>query len=55
MNWKRSWRGRRARKDAEFQEELRFHLDEDAAEREAQGSPAHEARMAARRAVQPAE
>ena len=49
MKWHWLWRGYRARKDAEFREELEFHLEEDAADRESQGSPATEARMAARR------
>src|SRR5262245_40913996 len=43
------WLGRRNQKEAELQEELQFHLDEEAAERTADGMPVDEARAAARR------
>jgi predicted permease len=46
---KLSWFLRRPAKETEFQEELRFHLEEEAAEREAQGLSGAEARSAARR------
>jgi len=46
---KLSWFPRRPDKEAELQEELQFHLEEEAAERLAQGLPAAEARRAARR------
>ncbi len=46
---KLSWSLRRADKEAELQEELQFHLEEDAAERQAQGLGDAEARRAARR------
>jgi len=45
------WLLRRRQKDAELQEELRFHLDEDAADRVADGLPPDEAQHAARRAL----
>jgi predicted permease len=43
------WLTRRANKEAELQEELQFHLEEEAAERQAQGLTSEEARRAARR------
>ena len=43
------WLMRRPGKEAELQEELQFHLEEEAGEREAQGLAAEEARRAARR------
>jgi predicted permease len=46
---KLGWLFQRKRKEAELEEELRFHLEEEAAEREADGAPIEEARRAARR------
>src|SRR6266853_1813622 len=46
---KLSWLARRRQKDAELQEELQFHLDEDTDERTDDGVPTDEARRAARR------
>ena len=46
---KLGWLMRRPDKEAELQEELQFHLDEEAGERQAQGLAAEEARRAARR------
>src|SRR5580765_7934534 len=46
---KLSWLARRRRKEAELQEELQFHLDEDADERTDEGVPMEEARRAARK------
>jgi len=46
---KLSWLMRRRRKEAELEEELRFHLDEEAEQRQAQGLSTKEARWAARR------
>jgi predicted permease len=43
------WLTRRKTKEAELQEELQFHLNEDAEEREAAGSQTDDARWAARR------
>jgi macrolide transport system ATP-binding/permease protein len=43
------WLIRRPDKEAELQEELQFHLEEEAGERQAQGLAAEEARRAARR------
>ncbi len=43
------WLARREQKEAELQEELQFHLDEETDERIADGLPVHEARHAARR------
>jgi len=43
------WLTRRGRKEAQLQEELQFHLDEEADERAASGVPIDEARRAARR------
>ena len=43
------WLTRRPGKEAELQEELQFHLDEEAGERQAQGLADEEARRAARR------
>jgi macrolide transport system ATP-binding/permease protein len=43
------WLPRRADKEAELREELQFHLEEEAAERQAQGLAAGEARRAAHR------
>ena len=43
------WLLRRPHKEAELQEELQFHLDEEAEDRQAQGLDAGEARRAARR------
>src|SRR5258708_4417128 len=43
------WLMRRPGKEAELQEELRFHLEEEAGERQAQGLAGEEARLAARR------
>ena len=43
------WLIERAGKDAELQEELQFHLEEEAGERQAQGLAGEEARRAARR------
>ena len=43
-----SWLFRRNQKDAELQEELQFHLDEETDERSADGLPIDEARRAAR-------
>src|SRR5262249_43816847 len=45
---KMAWLTRRARKDAELQEELQFHLDEEADERRADGLTMEDARRAAR-------
>jgi len=45
---KLAWLTRRARKDAELQEELQFHLDEEADARHADGLTAEDARRAAR-------
>jgi macrolide transport system ATP-binding/permease protein len=44
-----SWLARRPGKEAELQEELQFHLDEESEDREAAGLGAAEARLAARR------
>jgi macrolide transport system ATP-binding/permease protein len=46
---KLSWLSRPSRKEAELQEELQFHLEEEAEERKAAGLSQHEARYAARR------
>jgi predicted permease len=46
---KLSWLARRRRKDAELEEELQFHLDEEADERIADGLSLDDARHAARR------
>ena len=46
---KLTWLMRRPDKEAELQEELQFHLEEEAGERQAQGLAAEEARRAARR------
>ncbi len=46
---KLSWLMRRRRKEAELEEELRFHLDEEAEQRQAEGLSTKEARWAARR------
>jgi macrolide transport system ATP-binding/permease protein len=46
---KLSWLARRGRKEAELEEELQFHLDEETDERTAAGLPIDEARRAARR------
>src|SRR5436190_6232378 len=46
---KLSWLARRRQKDAELQEELQFHLDEDTDDRTDDGVPTDEARRAARR------
>jgi predicted permease len=46
---KLSWLFRRRRKKADLQDELRFHLEEDAADRTAQGIDADRARLEARR------
>jgi macrolide transport system ATP-binding/permease protein len=46
---KLGWLMRRPDKEAELQEELRFHLEEEAGERRAQGLDGEEARRAARR------
>ncbi len=43
------WLMRRSGKEAELQEELQFHLEEEAGERQAQGLASQEARRAARR------
>src|SRR5262249_9889903 len=43
------WLARRRQREAELQEELQFHLDEDTDERAADGLPMDEARRAARR------
>ncbi|MGH9761289.1 MAG: ABC transporter permease, partial [Blastocatellia bacterium] len=43
------WLMRRPEKEAELQEELQFHIDEEAEDRQAQGLDAEEARRAARR------
>jgi len=43
------WLARREQKEAELQEELQFHLDEEADERTADGLPIDEARRAARK------
>src|SRR5689334_4209872 len=43
------WLTRRGRKEAQLEEELQFHLDEEADERAASGVPIDEARRAARR------
>ena len=45
------WRLRRSKREAELQEELRFHLDEDADDLRDAGVPEDEARLAARRAL----
>jgi macrolide transport system ATP-binding/permease protein len=41
------WMSQRRRKEAEIQEELKFHLEEDAAEREQEGLPPEQAKWAA--------
>src|SRR6516164_2941200 len=46
---KLAWLARRRDKEAELQEELQFHLDEEAEERGAGGLDAEQARLAARR------
>jgi predicted permease len=46
---KLSWLWRRPNKEDELREELQFHLDEEAEERQAQGLANEEARLAARR------
>ena len=46
---KLGWFLRRSDKEAEFQEELQFHLEEEAAERLSQGLADAEAQRAARR------
>ncbi|HVG53912.1 MAG TPA: permease prefix domain 1-containing protein, partial [Vicinamibacterales bacterium] len=46
---KLNWLARRRQKEAELQEELQFHLDEEIEERIAAGLPIDEARRAARR------
>ncbi|HEV8385175.1 MAG TPA: ABC transporter permease [Candidatus Acidoferrales bacterium] len=46
---KLSWLMRRRRKEAELEEELRFHLDEEAEQRQAEGLSTEQARWAARR------
>jgi macrolide transport system ATP-binding/permease protein len=46
---KLGWLARRAKKEAELQEELQFHLDEEAGERRAEGLETEGARLAARR------
>ncbi len=46
---KLDWIARRRSKEAELEEELRFHLDEEAEERQAQGFGSEDARLAARR------
>jgi hypothetical protein len=46
---KLTWLARRRQKEAELQEELQFHLDEDADELNAVGLSIDEARRAARR------
>ena len=43
------WLTRRRRKETELQEELQFHLDEEAEEREAEGVAKEQAQWAARR------
>ena len=43
------WLGRRSEREAELREELQFHLDEEAAEREEEGLTKDEARWAAHR------
>ena len=43
------WLTHRSRREAELRDELQFHLEEEAAERAAQGVPAQQARHAARR------
>lgn len=43
------WLTRRSDKEAELREELEFHLEEEASEREAAGLPKDEARRAAHR------
>ena len=44
-----TWWAKRRRKDDELRDELQFHLDEEAEERQADGAPKDEARWAARR------
>ena len=46
---KLGWLARRRSREAELVEELRFHLEEEAEERQAQGLADEEARLAARR------
>ena len=46
---KLKWLGRRPNKEAELQEELQFHLEEEAGDRQAQGLTSEQARRAARR------
>src|SRR5262245_64403781 len=46
---KLGWLFKRRLKEAELQEEIQFHLDEEAEEREASGLPATEAQRIARR------
>jgi hypothetical protein len=46
---KLSWLIRRPRKETELEEELQFHLDEEAEQRRAEGLPAEQAKWAARR------
>src|SRR5437016_2017579 len=45
------WLTRRRRKETELQEELQFHLDEEAEEREAEGVAKDQAQWAARRSL----
>ena len=46
---KLGWIARRSRKEAELEDELRFHLQEEAEQAEASGLPAEQAKSAARR------
>jgi macrolide transport system ATP-binding/permease protein len=46
---KLGWLVRQKRKESEMQDEIRFHLEEDAEEREARGTDSEAARLAARR------
>ena len=46
---KLSWWPQRGRKDDELREELQFHLDEEAEERQAEGLPKDQARWVAHR------
>src|SRR5437016_14643693 len=48
--WRKlTWLMRRRSREAELQDELQFHLEEEAGERQAQGLAGEEARRAARR------
>ena len=48
---KLSWLGRRKQKESDLDEEIRFHLDEEAEDRQARGASADEAQREARRSL----